>query len=509
VKTVWHRAVHDAGNYGSTFLRGILGGESKFAFPRSIYAVQDALAPVVCDRPGALILDFFAGSATTLNAVNLLNAADQGVRCCILVTNNELGGEEAQTLTARGFQPGDDEWEAQGICRAVTWPRSKFTILGQRDDCTPLPGDYLTGKRVERERQRRLVQIGFIDPSALDTPAKKKQLVALIGGLPQTLVTDPCPFIVSKSHSATLLFDEAAAEDWLAALEGQDQIREVYILTPIKKRFDGLKAEAAEVLGPLQVMEDEERPLSDGFPANLTYFRLDFLDKDRVALRRAFREILPLLWLKSGAIGPRPELPREPPEPPLFVPSGNAFAVLLDESRLAELVEALAARTDLRTLFVVTDARESFKELSAELEDALGMQNPGLQIVQLYRDYLENFMINREPTGVARFGPDSGPDAVRGAGGASHEGQALRLPGADPGDPAGTGLGCARIRLQRQSAGHRLLGPDRERQDHYPVRPVRGHPVRRSGLSGPAGCRDPLGLGHAGAERADSAQDRG
>ncbi|MFB1488843.1 MULTISPECIES: hypothetical protein [unclassified Thiocapsa] len=173
--------------------------------------------------------------------------------------------------------------------------------------------------RVERERQRRFVQIGFIDPSAMDTPAKKKQLVALIEGLPQTLVTDPCPFIVSENHSATLLFDEAAAEDWLAALEGQDQIREFYILTPIKKRFDTLKADAAEVPGPLLVMEDEKRPLADGFPVNLAYFRLDFLDRDRVALRRAFREILPVLWLKSGVIGPRPELPREAPEPPLFV----------------------------------------------------------------------------------------------------------------------------------------------------------------------------------------------
>lgn len=98
------------------------------------------------------------------------------------------------------------------------------------------------------------------------------------------------------------------------------------------------------------VQEDEKRPLVDGFPSNLAYFRLDFLDKDRVALRRAFREILPLLWLKSGAIGPRPALPTEAPEPALFVPPGNAFAVLLDESRLAELTEVLAGRTDLRML---------------------------------------------------------------------------------------------------------------------------------------------------------------
>ncbi|QVL47189.1 MAG: hypothetical protein KFB96_15840 [Thiocapsa sp.] len=109
-------------------------------------------------------------------------------------------------------------------------------------------------------------------------------------------------------------------------------------------------------------------------------------------------------------------MPREAPEPPLFLPPGNAFAVLLDESRLSQLIEALSGRTDLRMLFVVTDARESFKELSGELEDALGPQNPGLQIVQLYRDYLENFMINREPTGHARPGQGSGPSAVRGGG---------------------------------------------------------------------------------------------
>jgi len=399
VKTVWHRATHDAGNYGSTLLRSILGGDSKFSFPKSIYAVRDAIGAVVCDRPNALVVDFFAGSGTTLNALNLLNAADKGTRRCILVTNNELSGEEAASLAARGYQSGDEEWEAQGICRAVTWPRSKFTILGRRDDGTPLPGEYLTGKPVERERARRFVQIGFIDPATLDTPAKKRQLVALIDGLPQTLVTDPCPFIVSENHSATILFDDAAAEDWLAALDGQDQVRVLYILTSVKKRFEALRAEAAEILGPLLLAEDERRPLAAGFPANLAYFRLDFLDQDRVALRRAFREILPLLWLKAGAIGCPPELPRETPDPPLFVPAGNPFAVLLDEGRLADLIKAVAGRTDLRMIFIVTDSEESFKDLTAETEDALGGTNLGLQTVQLYRDYLENFLINREMAG--------------------------------------------------------------------------------------------------------------
>ena len=395
IKTVWHRSSHDAGAYGSDVLKAVLGETGAFSFPKSLYAVRDSLSAITLERPHALIVDFFAGSGTTLNAVNLLNASDGGQRRCILVTNNEVSAEEAESLRARGRQPGDPEWEALGICRSVTWPRSKFTIRGQRDDGTPLPGDYFTGKTVEKNKARTFIQVGFVELASLDTAARKKQLVALIDGLPQTLVKDPCPFIVSEDHKASILFDPAAAEDWLAALEEQDHISDFYLVTPNKKLFDALKARVTELLGPLTMSEDEKRPLAAGFAANLAYFKLDFLDRDRVALQRAFCEILPLLWLKAGAMGPRPEWPPGVEEPPLFIPAGNNFAVLLNESRLAELLKQLQGRTGLSHLFLVTDADESFKAMASEVLSALGRSNPGMQAVQLYRDYLANFTINR------------------------------------------------------------------------------------------------------------------
>ncbi|WP_180684168.1 site-specific DNA-methyltransferase [Tepidicella baoligensis] len=395
IKTVWHRATHDAGNYGSSLLRGILGEGGKFSFPKSLYATRDAVAAIVRDRPNALIVDFFAGSGTTLNAVNLLNATDGGSRRCILVTNNEVSAEEAAALSARGLQPGDAEWEAQGICRSVTWPRSKYTILGRRDDGSVLTGEYLTGKTVEREKARSFTQIGFVDPLQLDTLPKKKQLVALIDGLPQTLVKDPCPFIVSEDHKASVLFDPAAAEDWLEALDGQEHITDFYIVTPVKRVFDQLKAQVVELLGPLLVPEEEKRPMSAGFAANLAYFKLDFLEKERVSLRRAFREILPLLWLKAGAVGPRPELKRGEPEPVLFAPEGSNFVVLLDETRMGRLLKSLEGRTGLSQVFIVTDADESFKTMAQDVREVAAKANPGLAVVQLYRDYLLNFMINK------------------------------------------------------------------------------------------------------------------
>lgn len=355
-----------------------------------------------------MIVDFFAGSGTTLNAVNLLNAADGGRRRCILVTNNEVSAEEAETLRGRGQQPGDDDWEAQGICRSVTWPRSKFTVLGRRDDGTPLAGEYLTGKTVEKEKARSYTQIGFVDPATLDTPAKKKQVVALIDGLPQTLVTDSCSFIVSEEHKASILFDPAAADDWLEALDGQEHITDFTIVTPTKRVFDGLKAQINDLLGPILLPEDEKRPMSAGFRANLAYFKLDFLDKDRVTLKRAFREILPLLWLKAGAVGPRPELARGEPEPIVFAPAGSNFVVLLEESRLARLMKALKGCADLSHVFIVTDSDESFKAMAAEVREAVGRANPDLQIVQLYRDYLVNFMINKRQDSAAHSGIEAG-----------------------------------------------------------------------------------------------------
>lgn len=395
IKTVWHRSAHDAGAYGADILKSIFGEGRKFSFPKSLYATRDAVAAVVRDRPNALIVDFFAGSGTTLNAVNLLNATDGGSRRCILVTNNEVSSEEAAALTARGLQPGDDEWEAQGICRSVTWPRSKYTILGQRDDGSVLTGEYLTGKTVEREKARSFTQIGFVDPAQLDTLPKKKQVVALIDGLPQTLVKDPCRFIVSEDHRASVLFDPTAAEDWLEALDGQEHITDFYIVTPVKRVFDQLKTLVTELLGPILVPEEEKRPMSAGFAANLAYFKLDFLERERVTLRQAFREILPLLWLKSGAVGPRPELPRGEPEPVLFAPEGSNFVVLLDETRMGRLLKSLEGRTGLSQVFIVTDADESFKTMAQDVREVAGQANPGLGVVQLYRDYLLNFMINK------------------------------------------------------------------------------------------------------------------
>src|SRR5690606_3125656 len=82
-----------------------------FPFPKSLYAVRDSIRLFTAHKPDAVILDFFSGSGTTLNAVNLLNYMDRGKRQCIMVTNNEVSEQEASLLKEQGYRQGQAEWE--------------------------------------------------------------------------------------------------------------------------------------------------------------------------------------------------------------------------------------------------------------------------------------------------------------------------------------------------------------------------------------------------------------
>lgn len=144
VRTVWYRTRHNAGVYGTNILSAILGKDRKFPFPKSVYVTKDSIATIMRDRKNALIVDFFAGSGTTLHAVNILNAEDDGNRRCVIVTNNEVSVEEVKKLKQQGFKQGDPEWEALGIAQYVTWPRSVCSIEGKDINGKDLKGEYIT-----------------------------------------------------------------------------------------------------------------------------------------------------------------------------------------------------------------------------------------------------------------------------------------------------------------------------------------------------------------------------
>jgi len=140
-KSVWNRASHHSGWHGSALVRSLLGGR-KFPFPKSLYAVEDALRIAVGQNPDAVVLDFFGGSGTTAHAVARLNRQDGGRRQSIVVTNNEVSAAEADALRKAGHRPGDPEWEALGIFEHITRPRITAAVTGVTPDGEPVKGDY-------------------------------------------------------------------------------------------------------------------------------------------------------------------------------------------------------------------------------------------------------------------------------------------------------------------------------------------------------------------------------
>lgn len=270
--TQWRIASHDASIHGSALLTKIFA-KKVFSYPKSLYATHDTIRFFTENNPNALVVDFFAGSGTTLHAVNLLNAEYGGHRRCIMVTNNEVSDDELKALTKQGYQPGDAEWEKLGIARYVTWPRTVCSIEGNDINGNPLKGNYL----------------------------------------------------------------------------------------------------------------GSERPMSDGFQANCEYFKLGFLDKNDVAMGKQFKEILPLLWLKAGAVGKRPELDGSEIPDMLILPQSK-MAVLANECGFMEFEEKLDEHPEIETVFIVTDSERAYRDMISGLKT----QNT----YQLYRDYLDNFRIN-------------------------------------------------------------------------------------------------------------------
>ncbi len=267
----WNNSLHNATTYGTNLLHDFIG--DRFTFPKSLYAVRDTLNHVLRRKNNALILDFFAGSGTTLHAVNLLNAEDGGNRRCIMVTNNEVSADEAKALTKKGFKPGDEEWEKLGIAKYVNWPRTVCSIEGHDINGKPLEGSYI----------------------------------------------------------------------------------------------------------------GSNAPMADGFKSNAAFMKLTFLDKTSVALGKQFKEILPVLWMKGGAIGGCPKIESDE-VPCMLVLYENKMAILTDETHYAEFDAELAKHKNIETIFIITDSELAFREMIKGYESKT--------CYQLYRDYLDNFRIN-------------------------------------------------------------------------------------------------------------------
>lgn len=237
---IWKVASHDATQYGSRLLSNIYN-DRRFTFPKSLYAVKDCLYFFLDTKPNALIVDFFAGSGTTLHATNLLNAEDGGNRRCILVTNNEVSADEAKDLTKQGYKPGDPEWERLGIAHYVTWERTRCSIEGHDVNGQPLKGNYI-GSDIPMadgfKANAAFFKLGFLDKTRVALGAQFKELLPVLWmkanavGVCPTLEGDDLPdmLVLPQNHFAVLL-EEPSFKKFTEELAKHPEINTVFIVT--------------------------------------------------------------------------------------------------------------------------------------------------------------------------------------------------------------------------------------------------------------------------------------
>ena len=255
-KTNWNEKTHNANAYGSKIIKDIIGG--RFSFPKSLYAVHDSIRFFVENKPNALIVDFFAGSGTTLHAVNLLNAEDGGHRRCIMVTNNEVSDAEAKEMTVKGLKPGDEEWEKLGIAHYVTWPRTVCSIKGENIKGEPLKGNYI-GSDIPMsdgfKANAAFFKLGFLDKTSVALGRQFKEMLPTLwmkagahGPCPEIGENDDPDMLILPDNKMAILAEECSFPKFEAEVLKLSKIKTVFIVTDSEsgyremiKGFDGIE----------------------------------------------------------------------------------------------------------------------------------------------------------------------------------------------------------------------------------------------------------------------------
>ena len=178
---------------------GLIPG-AKFPYPKNVELIKYLVRAY--DKNNAVVLDFFAGSGTTAQAVEELNIDDGGNRHWILCTNNE-----------------------QNICRDITKPRIDTVITGVRTDGTKYSDGvdssyaYFQYQMIPRTpNSAKNARAFFSSPSIVDA------LIMMRHGVRQVRIDNEHKALVYTGNDIAIaaLFDDPSSNDVVDVLSGFD-----------------------------------------------------------------------------------------------------------------------------------------------------------------------------------------------------------------------------------------------------------------------------------------------
>jgi adenine-specific DNA-methyltransferase len=236
-KTLFYKPEYSSGN-GTNQLKSIVPG-NKFKAPKPVDLIKD-LVKICATEDDSIILDFFAGSGTTLQAILELNADLQKNYQGIICTNNE-----------------------GGICENVTYPRVQKVISGYKNN---------KGLKVEgTSGSMRHYRTEFVaNNNILDTTDEDKTELALKAGYLLALAentlekldqNDYYQFFQNNGKTTGIYYREELdeMEDFIERIEKIDGTVSVYLFSwgtrsEFESLFDHLPNVSIKTI-PLPILE--------------------------------------------------------------------------------------------------------------------------------------------------------------------------------------------------------------------------------------------------------------
>ncbi|WP_186393576.1 MULTISPECIES: site-specific DNA-methyltransferase [unclassified Pannonibacter] len=201
-----NRIVSGTNDEGAKAIKSVFGSKA-FNYAKPVSLIRELIRQ--CAGPGEKVLDFFAGSATTAQAVMELNAEDGGDRQFIMVSSTEATADEPE----------------RNLCRDVTSERIRRLNASDDKKFADLAAEFA---------YLRCREIEFEDLDQDLAPAEVWAALETLHRLPLTRYTD-AHWQEHKTDSQTLIFADRVSSELLDHLRGVVERREnafVYAWAP-------------------------------------------------------------------------------------------------------------------------------------------------------------------------------------------------------------------------------------------------------------------------------------
>jgi len=211
-KSLWIDPKYSSREHGIRVLTDMFG-ESPFEYPKSIYAVIDCIKTMNSSKE-ITVLDFFAGSGTTGQAVLELNKEDGGNRQFILCTNNE-----------------------NNICTDVCYPRIEKVIKGYKN----LKGQKVAGLGGNL-KYFKTDFVNYDEPTDRNKIKLTQQAIEMLcvkeGTFEKVIDNERFKIFKNSSHYTGIIWDQVAIPIFKKAIKDIKGKFSVYVFSLGDETFD-------------------------------------------------------------------------------------------------------------------------------------------------------------------------------------------------------------------------------------------------------------------------------